>query len=186
MKKIIAFVIALLGALFCCAANDSNSILSKIEKAKHDGAKMKFTEVRTSSAKVQITVEGELEFKSEGYLRMDYTNGDLFLIDGDKMTIRKKGQEKKFDTSKNIMMKALSHVLIYAFEGTPGKIGPEQDADVVAEQENDVYKVSITARKKLSRGYSRIIIRYRKSDCSIFDMQMDEVSGASTYYSTKK
>jgi len=185
MKKLIFSILLFLASLFCFA-DDSEEILSKIEKANHGATKMKFIEVKTTASKTQTTQEGELQFKPDNYLSMNYVNGDLFLIDGDMMTIKKNGQEKKFDTTKNVMMKGLSHVLLYAFLGTPSKIGPEQGADVSAQKDGDTYKVSITAKKKQARGYSCIIIRYSVKDCSIYDMQMDEMTGASTLYSIKK
>jgi len=185
MKNIFFSIIAFFASVFCFA-DDSEAILSRIEKARHNETTVNFVEVKTSASKIQTTLEGELQYKPEGYLIMNYSNGDLFLIDGVMMTIKKKGQEKKFDTTKNVMMKGLSHVLIYAFQGTPSKIGPEQGADVVAKKDGDFYEVSITAQKKQARGYSRIIIRYTVKDCSIFDMQMDEMTGASTLYHIKK
>ena len=186
MKKTLATALAVLVAtsLF---AQGSEDILKKIETAPHNTVSLKFKEVRTpaTGAAGSVTVEGELLFKPEGYLSMLYTNKEVFIIDGSKMTINRDNKSNIFDTNKNVMMRGLSHVLLNSFSGTPSKFAEEQDADITATKEGGDYVVTVTARKKAARGYSKVIIRYDASDCSIREMQMDEVTGASTFYSVK-
>lgn len=185
MKKIALTLFAVLGALTLSAQNSAD-ILSKIEKAgaKADDIVTPFKEVRTPADKALPTVnlKGKLVFKSEGFLSMQYDNGDNFYINGDKMIITQNGVDQVFDTTKNLLMKSLNHTLMFAFRGTPAKIAEEQQADIVAEKKGSDYVVTLTARKKSARGYSRIVIFYDSAKCIIKGMQMDEVTGASTLY----
>jgi len=187
MKRIILTIAAVLLASFSYAQT-SDAILSLIEKANHSTRSVQFKEKRTSvgeGAKT-VTVEGELLYKeAENYLSMLYTNKDVFIIDGNKMTIVRDGNANIFDLTKNVMMKGLSTVLMSSFSGKPGVFAAEQKADINAVKEGGDYVVTVKATKKAPRGYSRIIIRYRTSDCAISGMQMDEFTGATTSYFMK-
>ena len=44
------------------------------------------------------------------------------------------------------------------------------------------YVVTLTARKKASKGYSKITLKYRKSDCLITGLSLEEFSGAVNTY----
>ena len=186
MKKILLTIIAALGALTLSAQNSAD-ILSKIEKAgaKAEDIVTPFKESRTPADKTQpkVNLKGKLVFKSEGFLSMQYDNGDNFYINGDKMIITQNGVDAVYDTTKNLLMKSLNHTLMYAFRGEPSKIAEEQQADITAEKKGDDYVVTLTARKKSARGYSRVIVYYDSVKCIIKGMQMDEVTGASTVYS---
>ena len=188
MKKTLFAIAALLACTFSLSAQSSAEILSKIEKAQNGGkqiAASRFFELRSSADRTvqPVKLEGKLSYTPADNLQMNYDNGELFSIEGNKMTIRRDGTEQVFDTAKNLMMKGLSHALLYMFQGRLNNLATEQNADIAATKEGSEYVVTITARKKAARGYSRTIIRYDARNCSLRNMQMDEFSGASTYYS---
>ena len=87
-----------------------------------------------------------------------------------------------FDTSKNLMMKSLSTALLYSFQGKLDELAKEQQADLTQESDKDKnVVVTLTAKVKKVRGYSKIQVFY-KPDGTVFKMQMDEFNGASTLY----
>lgn len=188
MKRHIILTAASIVISFLCAAQTGEAILSKLESAGVTAMNEAFRETRTAPASTggqKTVLTGQLVYKNGNYLSMVYDNGDVFLIDADRMTIRKGETSQVFDTSKNLLMKSLSHTLLYAFQGTLGKLAAEQDADIKAEKASGYYVVTLTAKKKAARGYNRITTRYNVSDCHIHDMTMEEFSGASTFYSLK-
>ena len=185
MKKILLVLASLMGAL-PLLSQSSDQILSIIEKsaAEHSVYSSRFSEVRTPASKGQkpVTLKGQLEYKAPEYLSMDYDNGEKFLLDGDSMTMVRDGNTVSFDTSKNLLMRGLKHALMYSFSGKLQDLSAEQGADIEAVKKGNQYVVSLTAKKKSARGYSRIIVRYDLKG-ALVDMQMDEVTGASTFYS---
>ena len=188
MRRIIVCIVAALCAL-SMNAQDSGQIISKIEKAYSSSKtiKDKFSEVLTpadKSAKQKMR-DGDFEFR-QGYFKMDYSNGDIFLIDGNSMTIKAGSANQKFDLTKNLMMKNLSNTLTYVFEGQVTKLATEQNADITAKKDGNFYLVTLTAKKKAPRGYSQIVAYYRVSDCKLYSLRMDEFTGASTFYSIAK
>lgn len=188
MKRIIVCIVAALCALSLNAQN-SEQIISKIEKSYSSSQTVqeKFSEVLTpadKSAKQKMR-DGKFEFKP-GYMKMDYSNGDLFLIEGTTMTIKNGTANQKFDLTKNLMMKGLSNTLTYVFQGQLTKLATEQNADITATKDGSFYLVTLTAKKKAPRGYSQIVAYYRTSDCKLYSLRMDEFTGASTFYSVTK
>ena len=169
-------------------AQNSQDILQRIEtEAAHkDAYSVRFTEVRTPAAKdrAKEKLEGQMEYKGEEYLSMDYANGDLFRIEGNTMTFIRDGKTTRFDTAKNLMMGNLKAALMLSFKGRLQDLADKQDAAIEAARDGANYVVTLTARKKSPRGYSLIRIHYSPSG-DILDMQMDEFSGASTFYAIK-
>lgn len=188
MKRIIVCILAALCALSMNAQN-SEQIISKIEKAYTSSKTVqdKFSEVFTPADKSlkQKMRDGRFEFKP-GYFKMDYSNGDIFLIEGTTMTIKNGPASQTFDLTKNLMMKNLSSTLTYVFQSQLTKLATEQNADITATKDGNFYLVTLTAKKKAPRGYSQIVAYYRISDCKLYSLRMDEFTGASTFYSIAK
>ena len=174
----------LLAAALPLGAQDDARILSEIASAPARSVKIerRFLETRNFPGKSEVQLEGELRYDTGTALSMIYDNGEKFIIDGDAMTIDRDGKHQIFDTSKNLMMKGLSHALLYSFKGTPDALASEQGCDLTTGTSGEEYLVTLTSRKKAARGYSRIEIHYGIAAGEIRSMRMDEVTGASTYY----
>ncbi len=185
MKKIFLIVLTLATVL---AANAQNSadILKKIASAAIGNGNVvgRFTEVRIPAIKEQakVTLKGKLVFKKDDFLNMDYDNGDKFTINGHEMIITQSGKAVVLDLNKNQLMKSLGQTLICSFRGLLSKLAEEQNADINAIKEGKDFVVTLTARKKSTRGCSKLVVRYDASNCIIKGMQIDEMTGASTIY----
>lgn len=186
MKKTLIIAAALVSALTLQAQN-SEEILAKIAKAPVRKAEVvsRIKEVRTPAMAEEktVTLKGNLLFKPENYLTINYDNKDQFIINGDRMVTITGGVNQVFDTSKNLMMKSLSDVLISAFMGRLPELATAQNSDIKAEKTGKDYVVTLTARKKSARGLSKLTVVYAAADCSIKGMTMYEVTGAVTAYS---
>jgi len=186
MKKIMILTTALLSSIALnLSAQTTDEITARVQGAKARTVVIdkKFTEVRTSPDGKSVTLTGQLVYKPDSYLSMSYDNGELFLIDGFQMTINRDGKSQSFDLTKNQMMKALSHALLYSFRGTLIDLSVEQKTMVNAIEKGGDYVITLKATKPAARGYSRIEVFYDASTSAIKAMTMDEFSGASTYYS---
>lgn len=171
---------------FSLSAQTGEEIIAKIEKAGAKGTPIehKFTEVRSwaDNSRKAVNLDGNLKWK-DGNLYMDYSNGESFYIEGNKMTIKRGGKTQVFDLTKNMMMKGLSHVLIYSFKGQLQELAKEQKANIGAAKEGNDYVVFLSATQKGARGYNRIAVHYNAKTCQIKTMKLDEFSGQSTSYS---
>lgn len=187
MKKLLILAAALLSAL-SLQAQSSEEILSKIAKAPARKAEVvsRIKEVRTPAATQEgkpTTLKGNLLFRPEDYLTITYDNKDQFIINGTRMVSITGGVNQVFDTSKNLMMKNLSDVLLSSFMGRLPELAAAQNSDIKAEKSEKDYIVTLTARKKSARGLSKLTVTYSASDLSIKAMTMFEVTGATTAYS---
>ena len=185
MKRFVLILAAFAACAFAPAELTTGEIMEKIAgaKARKTVIDCGFKEVRTSPAGSEVKLDGRLVYKPDNYLSMEYSNGELFLIDGSRMTIRRDGKENVFDLDKNLMMKSLSHALLYSFRGTLVDLSVEQKTLINAVLKDGCYVVSLCATKPSARGYNRIDVYYDASTYAIKAMRMDEFSGASTYYS---
>ena len=186
MKRILLIAAALVSALTVQAQN-SEEILSKIAKAPARKAEVvsRIKEVRTPAdpGAKPTTLKGSLLFKPEDYLTINYDNKDQFIINGTRMVSITGGVNQVFDTSKNLMMKNLSDVLICSFMGRLSDLATAQNSDIKAEKSGKDFVVTLTARKKSARGLNKLTVTYSAADCSIKGMTMYEVTGATTTYS---
>ena len=186
MKKL-TLCLAAIAAALSLQAQTSEEIISKIAKApaRKSDVIVRIKEVRTPAIKEEkpVTLKGNLLFKPEDYLTINYDNKDQFIINGSRMVTITGGVNQVFDTSKNLMMKSLSDVLLSAFMGKLSDLAQQQNSDIKAEKSGQDYIVTLTARKKSARGLSKLTVTYKTSDCSIKAMTMYEVTGATTQYS---
>lgn len=181
MKRFL-LVISAVFSIIPLSAQSADAILSKIGTKASQNISKSFVEVRKPTSGKETKLDGTLVFKTEGYLSMDYSNGELFVIDGNKMTVKRAGKTQVFDTSKNLMMQGLSHMLIYSFQGKVKELAEEQGTELAAFQDGDQYVVTLTAVKKSARGYSKAIFRYDARSCAIKSMVLTEFSGKVTTY----
>ena len=186
MKKLVFFIAAVFAATLSLSAQTSAEIVSKIEKANHPAIESPLAEKRTSKALGEKDYTAKLIYRGPSYLKLEYDDpSEGFLIDGTKVSITHAGKTAVFDASKNLMMKSMSHALLYAFQGKITELVAEQNASLDATKEGDMYCIVIKALKKSVRGYSTMVINYSVKDCGIRSMRLDEFIGLSTFYELK-
>lgn len=177
MKKTISFLMIFFLVISLFAGND-NDILNKISAAgkKHTSVESKFTHIRTNAAKVKVEMNGYLTFKAPGQLKMTYTKPatDRFVLDGNKMQVIANGKEVKYDLTKNAPMKKLANFLCQAFTGQVESIATANNANYSIKDDGKYYVVTLTAKKKAAQGFARIVLSYKKTDCALMKMEMEE------------
>ncbi|MCQ2149764.1 MAG: hypothetical protein MJY45_05385 [Bacteroidales bacterium] len=184
-KPLFSLVLCVVCASTGAAQETTEQIMERLENAvvRKETVRQRFKEVRTAVNGARTELEGMLTYTPESYLLMDYTDGNVFLIDGDRMEMGKSSKPTVFDLTKNIMMRGLSHALLYSFQGRGLKLSQEQKTTIEAVREAGRYVVTLKAVKQAARGYKRIVVFYDAATCAIESMIMEEFNGASTCYS---
>lgn len=187
MKRIFALIII---AVFTLGANMllADPIIDKIEAAgkKHTKITGPFTEKRLDkNGTVKSSKEGTLSYiAADKKFEMAYSQpkGDLFLIVGDQMTITKGGKTNNFNLAKNAPMRALRSILTGSISGQISTMAKENDVTVTTATTDQYYVVTLTAKKKVARGYSTIELFYDKTQMYLKKMKMTEWIGHSIVY----
>ena len=83
------------------------------------------------------------------------------------------------------MMGSLAKTLTGCIKGCPQQVATDNGAEISEAETAEGYVVTLTAGAGAKRGYSKIVLVYRKSDCVLTKMTMEEVSGIATVYEMK-
>ena len=131
-----------------------------------------------------IQSEGELKLYSNDKMEMNYTKpaGDYFIIDGKTIKINVRGKKSVIDTEKNVAMRAQRNTLMNCISGDWKKAAADNNAESSVTEKGANKVVTLIAKKTAPKGYSKIIITYRKSDNLPVEMVMEEFNGTVTTY----
>lgn len=178
-------------AVAVAAAPASSPVVAKILKANASvkNIESKFTQVKTIKASGRkIASEGTLYFTPDGHLTMRYSKpaGELLVVNGNKFHMNKGGKAMTFDTSKNALMGSLANTLVNCIKGDPETVAAANNAKLAASETAEGYVVTLTASAAGHRGYSKIVLTYRKSDCVLVKMIMEETVGITNTYEMKE
>ena len=168
MKKLLIIVIAMLA--FAASA----------QKAECHFTESKFIK---ASGKT-LEAEGNLKLTSADKLEMTYTKpaGDYFNIDGKTMSINLRGKKSVVDTEKNAMMRVQRNTLMNCITGKWQQAATDNNAETSVVDKGANKVVTLTAKKAAPRGYSKIVITYRKSDNLPVELVFEEFNGNVTTY----
>ena len=143
----------------------------------------RFTQARTiqASGKV-IRSEGVISFLAPDQLTMTYTQpaGEYLVISGPMLRTNSQGQQLSIDTSTNARFRNLRNTLLNCITGNCETAARDNDADLTVSEKNGVKTVEMKARKAAARGYSQILMEYKK-DLPV-RMVLEEFGGISTEY----
>lgn len=189
MKALVTgqFIAIILSLLAFPAKAQTDKILSGIEKANSSVSTVEahFSQTRTILASGKKTeMEGILYFSAPDKMSMHYSTPafDLLTINGNQFHLKRSGKASTYNTDKNALMGSLSKTLLRCIKGQVSATAEDNDADVEAKSNGNNWEVTLLARKKAARGYSKIILEYRKSDGMLVSMEMVEFSGISNLY----
>ncbi len=144
-----------------------------------------FTQAKTLkvTGKV-IKSEGTLTYTAPDQLAMLYTepDGDYFIIDGSILRMDLRGVSLDVNTDNNKTVQAQRNAILYGIAGRYEEIAKEMDADLTVSAGKDGGKhVEIKVRKTLPKGYSGMVLDYKKNG-QLRRMVLDEFGGISTEY----
>lgn len=145
----------------------------------------RFTESKFIKASGKtLEAEGNLTLYSSDKLELKYTKpaGDYFIIDGKKMSMNLRGKKTVVDTEKNAAMRAHRNTLMDCISGNWKRVATDNNADYSVSEKGANKVVTLTAKKAAARGYSKIVITYRKSDNLPVELVFEEFNGTVTTY----
>lgn len=168
-------------------AADADAIMTKIEKANSvmKTIECKFHQVRTIKVSgKQNAADGNLYYNVDGRLAMRFTSpqGEYIISSGNKFYVHRGPKNAVFDVTKNAVVANMAGTLTGCVKGNPAKVAKDSNYEIKVEDKAEGYVVTLTTDNAARRGYSRIVLTYRKSDCILVKMIMDEPSGVSTSY----
>ena len=188
MRKFFAIAASMIMLLtFGVNLSAQDAILKKIESAgaAFTTIEASFTQTRTIKASGNTTVsKGDLYFNAPGQLAMLYSqpSGECLIINGNTLHMNRSGRAMTYDATKVATMMGLRNTLMDCIQGKTSKVASENDASMTVADTKDGYLVTIKANNASPRGYSSISLLYRKSDCVVTKMILDEFSGIRTVY----
>ena len=186
MKKLIFCLFTAVLTAGICAGADKDALLSKIEKANSAITAIQghFDHDRTLPSGKVVKMNGVLYFQ-DGKMSMVYSVpvGDKMVINGDKVFIKRSPSEPAvYDATKNPGIATLRNTLVCCMQGKVKAVAEANEAEVSVKEESRQYVVTLTATRKAARGYSKIVLVYRKADCLLTSMLMEEVTGIKNKY----
>ena len=168
MKKILTLVIAMLALTASAQKVEAHFTESKFIKA---------------SGKT-IEAEGKLKLFSADKMELRYTKpaGDYFIIDGKTVSTNLRGKKSVVDTEKNTAMRIFRNTLMNCVNCQWKQAATDNDAETSVAEKGANKVVTLSAKKTAPRGYSKIVITYRKSDNIPVELVFEEFNGTVTTY----
>lgn len=168
MKKILTLVIAML------------TLTASAQKVEAHFTESKFIK---ASGKT-IEAEGKLKLFSADKMELCYTKpaGDYFIIDGKTVSTNLRGKKSVVDTEKNTAMRTFRNTLMNCVNCQWKQAATDNDAETSVAEKGANKVVTLSAKKTAPRGYSKIVITYRKSDNIPVELVFEEFNGTVTTY----
>ena len=165
-----------------------NPILTKIATAQEKISSFESGFVQTRKNTVsgaKIVSKGMMYFSKPDCMALEFEklDEDHIIANGDIYYFKQAKVANVFDASKNPQIKTLKNTLLWCLCGTPEKVAADVDAKITASETSSAYVVVLTANQKQVRGYSKIVLNYRKSDGLLTKMIMEEFTSMTTEYS---
>lgn len=177
LSAMVAFAAAFSSSADLRAADD-DAILNKIasKNAGYKTMEYKFDHVKTTATKVQVTMHGTSYYTASDKFALIYTDPatERFIINGTKLYMNRSGKVQNIDITKVASMKMMSTCVLCGVSGRISDILKAADYDCKVEETKDAYVVTLTAKQKAAKGYARILLSYRKSDCVCSLLEMEE------------
>ena len=174
----LAFAAFFAGLVMCNAQDDALSFIAK-KNAGVSSLESSFKHTKTMKTSGKVTVSsGTLYYIAPDKLSMLYAapSTDYLVINGDTMDISRGDRTASYNTAKNPLMAQLRDVLLLCISGKVKEAAESNDADIAVESSSGSYVVTLTARTKSSRGYSKVVLKYSKTTGILSEMETAEMS----------
>ena len=146
-----------------------------------------FTHVKTVKATGKSTTfTGTYYYSATDRLAMHYDQASEGLVlNADRFFIRRGGKANKGHIKNVKQMEQLSALLFACIRGEVQKVADENNATLAVKTEKGAWVITLTAKKKASKGYANIILRYRQDDGLLEALRFEEFNGNVNDYTLK-
>ena len=185
MKKIF-FLFAILSiapVMLNAASPDSADILLKIlESNKHVRTmQAPYTHHRISGKNVSDRKGNFYYVANTAQLAMRYTlpEGRYFVVSDNHLYNKIGVIPMHFNTKRSSLMRLFGNCMVWAVSGEVQKIFENNNVvmSVAVDEADNSYVIEMTARSGFNKGISRIVLKYDRTTCLIFHLEVDEVTG---------
>ena len=146
-----------------------------------------FTHVKTVKATGKTTTfTGTYYYTATDRLAMHYDQASEGLVlNADRFFIRRGGKANT-GHSKNVhQMEQLSTLLFACIRGEVQSVADSNNATLAVKAEKSAWTITLTAKKKASKGYAKIVLRYRQDDGLLESLRFEEFNGNVNEYTLK-
>ena len=167
MKKTFFLLFAMMASFFATGQT------ATFKQVKHIVATGKDTEM-----------SGVIKLEGNNYLELNYTNpeGDYFIIDGNKVKVNMNGKKNEVNTNRNARVRSQATTLMNCVTGNWQQAAADNDTETEVVEGKGEKVITLTARKKQSRGYSRIVLTYEQKTGNLTKLVLEEFSGIINTY----
>ena len=146
-----------------------------------------FTHVKTVKATGKSTTfTGTYYYTATDRLAMHYNqDSEGLVLNADRFFIRRGGKANKGHISKVNQMEKLSALLFACIRGEVQSVADENNATLAVKSEKSAWVITLTAKKKASKGYAKIVLRYRQDDGLLESLRFEEFNGNVNEYTLK-
>ena len=99
------------------------------------------------------------------------------VLSGDRFFIRRGGKANKGHIKNVHQMEQLSGILFACIRGEVQDVADNNNATLAVKTEKSAWIITLTAKKKASKGYAKIVLRYRQSDGLLESLRFEEFNG---------
>ena len=181
MKKFVFLLIVALGILpTCWAQADSAAILQKIFETNKDVVTLQapYTHLRKAGSTSQRKGNFYYIAKSR-QLAMRYTEpeGRYFVVSNHHLYNKIGAIPMHFNTRRSALMRLFGDCMVWAVRGDVQSIYKTNNVTMtIAEDAADnCYVITMTANSGFNKGISRIVLKYDRTTCILFHMEVGEV-----------
>lgn len=138
-----------------------------------------FTHVKTVKATGKTTTfTGTYYYSATDRLAMHYDQAsEGIVLSGDRFFIRRGGKANKGHIKNVRQMEQLSGILFACIRGEVQDVADNNNATLAVQTEKSAWIITLTAKKKASKGYAKIVLRYRQSDGLLESLRFEEFNG---------
>lgn len=148
-----------------------------------------FTQTKTMKVSGKTTNKvGHIVFDGKDQLQMTYSvpEGDLFIIDGNKVKINMDGKKAEIDANKVKMVALQRSTLLNCLSGNWEQAAVDNNAETTVTEEKGMKVVTLNAKGKVPKGgYRSVVLTYRLSDNGMVKMVLEEAAGIINTYVIK-
>ena len=183
MKHLLPILVSLLIPAFTLEAQSVPSGLTKADilafSARIASIESDFVQVKESSLLAAPAVSsGHMTYRRPGYLVWDYREPlpFTFIADGDRVTLRRAGQDETPGGNQGRMLKEMMHVIIGHIDGSI--LSDEKLFKATYEQTGSGLVVTLLPQKKdIRKMWSKFVLFYEPDSMHVDKFEMHEPSG---------
>lgn len=129
---------------------------------------------KTVKKKETVSQRGKLYYKANDQFAAIFTTGDEIIVNKNRMKINIGILHGQFKLGENGMMRSLSKVFLYSFQGRCQELANENNYSISTHDDANAHYVVFDSKKKIKigLGYKQVVFLFDKSSLLIKEIQL--------------